>query len=162
MRKLLCLLFLVSFIANAQKDSVNVDLSNPHATLYTHLYFLQSDSYAPKKAAKTILGMSEKEAVKKVIKIKKILDGKGLIVDFDLVPKNPNFRDTIRSSSSQKYTPFPEIMSEISLEKEGENWYYSAETIKKADVLYNAVFPWYVQKIQNIVPEIGHKKLIQV
>ena len=87
MRKLLCLLFLVSFIANAQKDSVNVDLSNPHATLYTHLYFLQSDSYQPKKASKTILGLSEKEAVKKAIRIKKILDGKGLIVDFDLVPK---------------------------------------------------------------------------
>ncbi|MDB4205167.1 mechanosensitive ion channel family protein [Polaribacter sp.] len=162
MRKLLCLLFLVSFIANAQKDSVNVDLSNPHATLYTHLYFLQSDSYQPKKSAKTILGISEKEAVKKAIKIKKILDGKGLIVDFDLVPKNPNFKDTIRFSSSQKYTPFPEIMPEISIEKEGENWYYSAETIKKTDVLYNAVFPWYVQKIQDIIPEIGHKKLMGI
>ena len=131
MRKLLCLLFLVSFIANAQKDSVNVDLSNPHATLYTHLYFLQSDSYQPKKAAKTILGLSEKEAVKKAIRIKKILDGKGLIIDFDLVPKNPNFKDTVRFSSSQKYTPFPERMPEISLEKEGENWYYSSQTIKK-------------------------------
>ena len=162
MRKLLCLLFLVSFIANAQKDSVNVDLSNPHATLYTHLYFLQSDSYQPKKAAKTILGMSEKEAVKKVIRIKKILDGKGLIVDFDLVPKNPNFKDTVRFSSRQKYTPFPERMSEISLEKEGENWYYSAETIKKTDVIYSAVFPWYVQKIQDVVPEIGHKKLMGI
>ena len=162
MRKLLCLLFLVSFIANAQKDSVNVDLSNPHATLYTHLYFLQSDSYQPKKAAKTILGISEKEAVKKAIRIKKILDGKGLIVDFDLVPKNPNFKDTVLFSSSQKYIPFPERMPEISLEKEGENWYYSAETIKKTDMLYNAVFPWYVQKIQDIVPEIGHKKLMGI
>ena len=162
MRKLLCLLFLVSFIANAQKDSVNVDLSNPHATLYTHLYFLQSDSYQPKKAAKTIFGVSEKEAVKKAIRIKKILDGKGLIVDFDLVPKNPNFKDTIRFSSTQKYTPFPERMPEISLEKEGENWYYSIETIKKIDMLYSAVFPWYVQKIQNIVPEIGHKKLLGI
>ena len=162
MRKLLCLLFLVSFIANAQKDSVNVDLSNPHATLYTHLYFLQSDSYQPKKASKTILGLSEKEAVKKAIRIKKILDGKGLIIDFDLVPKNPNFKDTVRFSSSQKYTPFPKRMPEISLEKAGENWYYSLETIKKTDVLYSAVFPWYVQKIQDIVPEIGHKKLIGI
>ena len=162
MRKLLCLLFLVSFIANAQKDSVNVDLSNPHATLYTHLYFLQSDSYQPKKASKTILGLSEKEAVKKAIRIKKILDGKGLFVDFNVVPKNPNFKDTVRYSSYQKYTPFPERMPEISVEKIGEKWYYSAETIKKTDVLYSAVFPWYVQKIQDIVPEIGHKKLMGI
>ena len=162
MRKLVWLLFLVPFIANAQKDSVSVDLKNPYATLYTHLYFLQSDSYQPKKAAKTILGLSEKEAVKKAIRIKKILDGKGLFVDFNVVPKNPNFKDTVRYSSYQKYTPFTERMPEISVEKIGEKWYYSAETIKKTDVLYSAVFPWYVQKIQDIVPEIGHKKLMGI
>jgi MscS family membrane protein len=78
------------------------------------------------------------------------------------VPKNPNFKDTVRYSSYQKYTPFPERMPEISVEKIGEKWYYSAETIKKTDVLYSAVFPWYVQKIQDIVPEIGHKKLMGI
>ena len=160
MRKLLYLLFLLPFISHAQKDSIGVDLSNPHATLYTHLYFLQSDSYEPKRAAKTILGLSEKEAVKKVIRIKNILDGKGLFVDFDVVPKDPNFKDSIGLSSIQKYTPFPQRMPEISVEKIGEKWYYSTETTKKTDVLYSAVFPWYVQKIQDIVPEIGHKKIM--
>jgi MscS family membrane protein len=162
MRKLVWFLFLVSFIANAQKDSVSVDLNNPHATLYTHLHFLQSDSYEPKKAAKTILGMSEKEAVKKVIKIKKILDGKGLFVNFDIVPKNPNFIDTLNLSSNHKYTPFPQRMPEISLEKTGEKWYYSAETIKKTNAIYSAVFPWYVLKIQDLFPEFGYKKIIGV
>ncbi|MFT5212703.1 MAG: MscS family membrane protein [Polaribacter sp.] len=162
MRKLVWFLFLVSFIANAQKDSVSVDLNNPHATLYTHLHFLQSDSYEPKKAAKTILGMSEKEAVKKVIKIKKILDGKGLFVNFDIVPKNPNFIDTLSLSSNHKYTPFPQRMPEISLEKTGEKWYYSAETIKKTNAIYSAVFPWYVLKIQDLFPEFGYKKIIGV
>ena len=109
MRKLLCLLFLVSFIANAQKDSVNVDLSNPHATLYTHLYFLQSDSYQPKKAAKTILGLSEKEAVKKAIRIKKILDGKGLIIDFDLVHMNVKLMTQSVHSSTQAITKILKI-----------------------------------------------------
>ncbi|AUC86144.1 mechanosensitive ion channel protein MscS [Polaribacter sp. ALD11] len=162
MRKLFWLLFLVSFITNAQKDSIHVDLSSPHATLYTHLYFLQSDSYQPKKAAKTILGLPEKEAVKKVIRIKKILDGKGLFVDFEIVPKDPNFKDTIRYSSYQKYTPFPQKMPQISVEKVGDNWYYSSETVAKIDVLYSAVFPWYVQKIQNIIPEFGHKKILGI
>ena len=120
-------LFLVSFIANAQKDSVHVDLNNSHATLYTHLHFLQSDSYEPKKSAKTILGGSEKEAVKKAIKIKNILDGKGLFVNFDIVPKDPNFKDLVGLSSIQKYIPFPQRMPEISVEKIGEKWYYSAE-----------------------------------
>ena len=162
MRNLFWLLFLVSFITNAQKDSVRVDLSNPHATMYTHLYFLQSDSYEPKKAAKAILGLPEKEAVKKAIRIKQILDGKGLYVDFDVVPKDPKFKDSIGYSSYNKYTPFPERMPQISVEKIGESWYYSPETVKKTDELYLAVFPWYVQKIQDIIPEFGHRKVLGV
>ena len=162
MRNLFWLLFLVSFITNAQKDSVRVDLSNPHATMYTHLYFLQSDSYEPKKAAKAILGLPEKEAVKKAIRIKQILDGKGLFVDFDVVPKDSNFKDSIGYSSYNKYTPFPERMPQISVEKIGESWYYSPETVKKTDELYLAVFPWYVQKIQDIIPEFGHRKVLGV
>ncbi|MFD2530213.1 mechanosensitive ion channel family protein [Polaribacter marinaquae] len=159
MRKIFWLLFLVSFIINAQKDSVRVDLSNPNATLYTHLYFLQSDSYQPKKSAKTILGLPEKEAIKKVVRIKKVLDGKGLYVDFNKVPKNANYKDTVRYSSYEKYTPFPQRMPEISVEKIENKWYYSSETVAKIDSLYNAVFPWYVQKIQDFIPEFGHKKL---
>lgn len=162
MRKLFWLLFLVSFTANAQKDSINVDLSSPYATLYSHLYFLQSDTYEPKKAAKTIVGVSEKEALKKVIRIKKILDGKGLFVDFDIVPTDPNFRDTIRYASLKKYTPFPQKMPQISVEKVGDKWYYSAETVTKIDALYRVIFPWYIQKIQDILPEFGHKKILGI
>ena len=162
MRKIFWLLFLVSFVTNAQKDSTRVDLSNPNATLHTHLYFLQPDSYQPKKAAKTILGLSEKEAVKKVIRIKKILDGKGLYVDFNIVPLNPNFKDTINYSSHEKYTLFPQRMPQVSVEKVGDYWYYSQETVDKIDDIYGAVFPWYVQKIQDILPEFGHKKIIGI
>ncbi|TXD47600.1 mechanosensitive ion channel family protein [Polaribacter sp. IC073] len=160
MRNIFWLLFLVSFIANAQKDSIQVDLSNPNATLYTHLHFLQSDSYQPKKAAKTILGLPEKEAIKKAIRIKKILDGKGLFVDFDVVPKNPNYKDSLRTSSNQKYTPFPERMPQIYLEKIGDKWYYSKGTVAKIDTIYSAVFPWYIQQIQNMIPEFRHKKIL--
>lgn len=165
MRKLFWLLFLVSFISNAQnaqKDSVIVDLKNPNTTLYTHLYFLQPDSYEPKKAAKTILGLTEKEAIKKAIRIKKVLDGKGLYVDFTKVPTDANFKDTIRYSSYDRYTPFPQRMPEISVEKIGEKWYYSSETVQKIDALYSSVFPWYVQKIQDAIPEFGHKKILNV
>ena len=162
MRKLFWLLFLVSFSVSAQKDSVRVDLSNPNATLYTHLYFLQSDSYEPKKAAKTILGLSEKEAIKKAIRIKKVLDGKGLYVEFEKVPTDANYKDTIRYSSYEKYTPFPQRMPQISVEKIGEKWYYSSETVAKIDGLYSSVFPWYVQKIQDFIPEFGHKKILGI
>ena len=62
------------------QETVDVNLSNPNATIYTHLYFLQSDSYQPEKAAKTILPNTTLDAEKAVIKLKQILDGKGLFV----------------------------------------------------------------------------------
>jgi len=70
MKKLLFFFLFASFFTNAQ-ETVNVDLSNPNATIYTHLFFLQDESYQPKKAAATILGLEEKLAIEKAIKIKK-------------------------------------------------------------------------------------------
>jgi MscS family membrane protein len=158
MKKFVWLLLFIPFFTNAQ-DSIRVDLSNPHAAIYTHLYFLQSDSYEPKKAAKTILGLEDELAIKKAIKIKQILDGKGLFVDVNSIPTNPNYKDTIGYSSFYKYVLFPQRMPQIYVEKIAGNWYYSSETISKIDAIYKEVFPWYVQKLQNIIPVSGHKKV---
>ena len=165
MKKIFRLLLIIPFICFTQtnkQDSIKVDLSNPHATVYTHLYFLQLDSYQPQKAAQTILGYSEEESIRKAIKIKKVLDGKGLFVDLNRIPTNPNYKDTIGYSSYKRYVLFPQRMPQIYIEKIGEKWYYSSETVAKIEALYKEVFPWYVQKIQNIIPVSGHKKILGV
>ncbi|CAA0157573.1 mechanosensitive ion channel family protein [Tenacibaculum maritimum] len=161
MKNILAILLLISINTFGQKE-ITVNLSNPNATIYTHLYFLQSDSYQPEKAAKTILDLPTKEAVRKVKKIKQVLDGKGLFVDFSKVPTNPNYNDTIGYTKSYKYVLFPDRMPLISVEKVGENWYYSKETIRNIDALYKEVFPWYVQQIQDNIPNAGHIKLLGV
>ena len=69
LKKLTLLLVLfISLFSNAQ-DDVNVDLSNPKATVYTHIYFLQDNSYEPKKSARTIDGKKEVEAINIAINI---------------------------------------------------------------------------------------------
>ncbi|WP_405608948.1 mechanosensitive ion channel family protein [Polaribacter sp. Asnod1-A03] len=164
MKKIIWLLFFVPFFIAAQQDidSIKVDLGNPHATVYTHLYFLQPDSYDAKKAAKTILGLSEEKAIDKAVKIKQVLDGKGLYVDVNKIPTNPSYKDSIGYSSFYKYVLFPQRMPQIYVEKVGDNWYYSTETVAKIDDLYKEVFPWYVQKIQKFIPEYGHKEVLGV
>jgi MscS family membrane protein len=159
MKKLLILCYFLSFFTNAQ-ETVTVDLSNPKATIYTHIYFLQDDSYQPKKAAKTIYGLVEKEAIEKAIKIKKVLDGKGLYIDFNKIPKEANYKDSIGYVATSKYILFPERMPQISVEKRENSWYYSQETVLGIDQLYKDVFPWYVEKLQNIIPVSGHKKVL--
>jgi len=154
--------FLLFPMLSIAQDSIRVDISNPHATVYTHLYFLQSDSFDPKKAAKTILGLSEEQAIKKAIKIKQVLDGKGLYVDVNKIPVNPNYKDTIGYSSYFKYVLFPQRMPQIYVEKIGGKWYYSSETISKIESLYKEVYPWYVQKLENLIPVSGHKKILGI
>lgn len=161
MRKILFLAFLFSLSTVAQvKDSVN--LSNPNATIYTHIYYLQQDSYQPEKSAKTIYGLSEKEAIAAAIKIKRVLDGKGLQIDFNKIPNNPDYNDTIGYSTFYRYVLFPERMPLISVEKHGDKWYYSVETVEKIDMLYEEVFPWYIDQIQEVIPGYGHKKFLGI
>ena len=117
MKKLSILLILVSFLSfylpgYAQKKN-QVDLSNPNATIYTHIYFLMPDSYDVNKSAATIREIPREEARDKVRKLKEVLDGNGLRIDFSKVPKDPNFIDTLgigkRSMdvNEHRYAPFP-------------------------------------------------------
>ena len=161
MKNILFLLLFVSSFSYGQK-APEVDLSNPRATVYTHIYFLQTTSYQPKKAAKTIKGLDEKEAIDAVIKIKRILDGKGLNVDFNRISNDSMYTDSISFLRQHKFILFPERMPLISLEKRGKFWYYSSETIENLDILYAEIFPWYIEKIQNIVPGAGHKKILSI
>tara|TARA_R110001632_G_scaffold18712_15_gene57683 strand:+ start:709 stop:2301 length:1593 start_codon:yes stop_codon:yes gene_type:complete len=144
------------------QQAPEVDLSNPKATVYTHIYFLQSNSYQPENAAKTINGLEGKKAIEAAIKIKRILDGKGLKIDFNRIPSDSAFKDTLGYDVQSKYILFPERMPLISVEKKGSNWYYSSETIQSIDVLYAEIFPWYIEKIQEIIPGAGHKTFFSI
>ena len=161
MKKILFLLLFVSFSAFSQK-APKVDLSNPRATVYTHMYFLQTTSYQPEKAAKTIYGLDKKEAIEAVVKIKRVLDGKGLKIDFNRISNDSMFTDTISFVAQNKLILFPERMPLVSLEKFGNSWYYSSETIQNLDILYAEIFPWYIEKIQNSIPGVGHKKIFSI
>jgi MscS family membrane protein len=159
---LILLVSVFSFAQNQQLDSTLVDLSNPNATIYTHLHFLQSDSYQPNLAAKTIYGLSNNAAAEKAIRIKKVLDGKGLLVNFDKVPINANHIDSVGYTAYNRYVLFPDRMPEIYVEKIENKWYYSQETVSKIDDLYATVYPWYIEKIQDIIPVAGHGKVFSI
>jgi len=162
MKRLVLLFLLISSIVTAQ-DSIRVNLKSPNSTVYTHLYFLQKDSYQPENAAKVILPNATEDPQKAVIMLKQILDGKGLFVDFKTIPKSTNYKDSINFSTAlSKYVLFPERMPLISVEKVNGKWYYSAETIQNLDKIYNDVFPWYVLKLEELVPNFGHEKLFDI
>ncbi|MDP4989532.1 MAG: mechanosensitive ion channel family protein, partial [Polaribacter sp.] len=161
MKKIIFLLLFVNQLSFTQ-ETVKVDLSNPNATIQTHLYFLQNNTYQPEKSAKTIYGLPKNQAIEKVIKLKKILDGKGLYIDLNKISNNPNYSDSIGYKNVYKYVIFPLRMPQISVEKINGKWYYSQETVAQIDELYNQVFPWYVHKLQKIIPVSGHKRIFGI
>lgn len=149
---LLFTLFLYAFASFAQND-VQVDLTNPNSTIYTHLYFLQEDSYDPEKAASTIYQYQGGEAIDLSIKLKKILDGKGLLVDFTNIPTDNNFIDSTGGyENKNRYQLFPKRMPIVSVSKYGDNWYYSKETIEVIDDLYNETYSWNISWLENLLP----------
>ncbi len=156
------ILFIFISIFSFSQNEPKVDLSNPNATIYTHLYFLQPDSYQPEKAAKTIYGYKGEEAIDKAIKLKKILDGKGLYVDFTKVPNNPKFSDTTAYKIGNRFTIFPVRMPQISVEKYGDNWLYSRETVAIIDNLYDETFPWQTAWLQNAIPKYGNNSFFGI
>ena len=161
MKKIIFLFLFVNQLSFTQ-ETVKVDLSNPNATIQTHLYFLQNNTYQPEKSAKTIYGLPKNQAIEKVIKLKKILDGKGLYIDLNKISNNPNYSDSIGYKNVYKYVIFPLRMPQISVEKINGKWYYSQETVAQIDELYNQVFPWYVHKLQKIIPVSGHKRIFGI
>ena len=161
MKKIIFLFLFVNQLSFTQ-ETVKVDLSNPNATIQTHLYFLQNNTYQPEKSAKTIYGLPKNQAIEKVIKLKKILDGKGLYIDLNKISNNPNYSESIGYKNVYKYVIFPLRMPQISVEKINGKWYYSQETVAQIDELYNQVFPWYVHKLQKIIPVSGHKRIFGI
>ncbi|MDC9722858.1 MAG: mechanosensitive ion channel family protein [Urechidicola sp.] len=161
-KTLIALLLIVSNLLFAQ-ENVQVDLSNPNATIYTHIYFLMPDSYEPEKSARTIHGLSKSEAISIAIKIKEIFDGKGKLIDFDKISKDPNYLDTVFTIQNNlkqhlnKFAPFPSELPEIYVEKIGSSWYYSKETLENIDEIYAATFPWEFTWLQKQFPNFFQK-----
>ncbi len=145
--------FFVVFNTQAQGEvAPTPTLESPYNTMYVHLYYLQPDSYQPAVAALTV-SPSVTDSIKRVqhaIKLKQILDGRGLYVRLNLIPQDLNYTD----STTQKhfYTPFPVKLPEIYLEKVDDKWYYSFSSIKSISALHKATYPFGTDKLLNLFP----------
>lgn len=167
MKKIIFLLLFISSFVYGQQE-VKVDLRNPNSTLYTHIYFLMPDSYDLDKSASTIRGLTKAEAQDKAKKIKAILDGNGLIVDFAEVPITPKYIDTVnfgmrtQEQNKHRYVPFPVRMPEVYIERVGSSWYYSAETVSKVDALYKKTFPFDLSRLNEKYPKFFHETVLGI
>lgn len=155
-------LLFVSFLSFGQEEGTE-KLSTPYETVYTHLFNLQPATYNLQKSATTIYGKAPEEAADIALKIKQVLDGKGLRVNMASLPREANYLDTINGIElKNRYVLFPNQLPQIAVEKIGENWYYSRETNQSIQQLYREVYPIWTEYLKKTIPNVGHLKVFSI
>jgi len=137
-----------------------VDLSTPRGAMYTHLENLKPDNYHPEASAKVFYGLPTQQGIDKAIKLKYIYEGKGLTVNYTEIPNDPDYVDSLNFPfPKHAYVPFPVRLPEIYLEKYGDKWYYSKQSVAVIDQLFYEIYPYGVNFVNKIPPELKYKFL---
>lgn len=156
----LCVLMSTLSARAQEKEQAEVNLTTPYHTLYTHLYNLQEEHFHPKAAAKAFpskkFSLEEREEL--AVKLKQVLDGVGLYIDMELVPKEPAYKDTLtRQHKYMLSARYPDIYL---VRKENGQWIYSERTAERVDELFVQVFPFGTYKLLDWLPRLGQKKIM--
>ncbi|WP_373549956.1 mechanosensitive ion channel family protein [Haliscomenobacter sp.] len=119
-----------------QADSMLVN-SSPHAVIHNHLSNLDRDFYHPEQAALSFPIDREKGKIL-AVQLKYILDGKGLFIDQNRLPKDKHFRDSLSGEAIYFITRNEPL---IYLEQIDSVWYYSRTTVAAIPKIYQKIFP---------------------
>ena len=141
-----------------QAQNSYVDLSNPQGTVRTHLDNLQPENYNDSLAALPFIteGRKLEDAKLFAVKLKRVLDGKGIYVYTDEIPKDPDYRDSL--SKIHKYV-LAKVYPDIYLLKgEDGTWRYSNSSLKKINELYDATFRFGTGRLLHLLPKLGTTK----
>ena len=142
MRQIFLIFCMIVGVTSAQAQGVpsQLQLASPSDALWVHLHYLQSDNYEPGISASTFRGADSLSRVDLAVQLKQIYDGSGLYVRINQVPQDPDYVDSI--SLEHFYTPFPEELPQIYLEKIGDQWFYAQEVAASIDKLHKEIYPF--------------------
>ncbi len=150
------LLFLAPWISMAQ-DADSINLTSPYFTVYTHLEYLQEDHYIPEVSAMTIHPDVKNNREELAIKLKQVLDGSGIMIDMDQLPREQDFYD----SATNKYRYYlTDRYPNLYLEKAGNKWYYSEKSVRNINTWHKEVYPFGLDRLLNVLPKMGTQKFL--
>lgn len=137
-----------------------VDLSSPRGSVETFLRNMASEGLNDSIASLPFKTRSRPHKVAKnaAIKLKRIVDGKGIYIYTDEIPNNVNYYDSI--SGKSKYvllSAYPDIYL---LKAEDKNWYFSDSSIDAIEKLYEETFRFGTGRLLHLLPKLGSKKIL--
>ncbi|MEX0722736.1 MAG: mechanosensitive ion channel family protein [Gracilimonas sp.] len=128
-------------------------LTNPQRAVHTFLHWQQAGHKNPEFVIKTmkLADGNTEEKSELAQQLLKVLDARGLMIDYDNIPSNPNYTDSL--SGLQQYILF-QSLPEVYLTKTAQNeWVFSEATVAEIPELYQSTFSSYVTFIVDNLPE---------
>jgi len=143
----------------AISDTVSYyNLSSPYHTTLTFFHNLEEGNYRPEVASKTLGGqkLEKKEAIRQVVKLKQVFDGRGVYVNMDDLPNEQNYIDSAHNYQAKYYFD-KDRLPKIFLEKVGDDWMFSRFTVSQIDEMHKETYPYGTDKLLNLLPKIGQQ-----
>ncbi|MEM9391754.1 MAG: mechanosensitive ion channel family protein [Bacteroidota bacterium] len=159
LHSILCLISILMFFSGHAQDTLEYSLATPYNAVLTHLKYLQEDSYHPSIAAKVFNPneIETREAEILAVKLKQVLDGQGIYIELDQIPREPNYYDSISNKNRFYLTKkYPDLY----VEKVGRRWYFSRSTVSNITKWHNEVYPLGMDKLLEILPVFGTAKIM--
>lgn len=145
------------FAQSSSKLKKTAFLLSPYDAVYTHYHNLQPSNYNPYKAARALFPyqytLEEREEL--AVKLIQIFDGRGLYPDFKSIPKQNDYFDSTRMEAV--YRPFDKF-PDIYLQKVGNQWVYSQQTLEAIPRLHQETFPFEAEEMFSFLPKFFTQK----
>ena len=153
----LALLVVPGLVKGQESQEQEYSLKTPYQTILTHLKYLQDDEYYPTVAAKVFQPgtLSDKQAIDLAIKLKQVLDGRGIFVKLEEIPNHPNHVDSISGFDRYYVT---QKLPDLYVEKVGGNWYYSRRSVNNIQEWYEETYPYGMDRLLEILPKTSSQR----
>lgn len=143
------------------------DLSSPSQTVARHLYYL-NEGDDPKKSAQALFaGPINEDRIRLAVKLKQIYDATGIWIKPDLIPDEPDYRDSTLDAHRYIVMPkrFPEIYVERYKDKQADGstvivWRYSQKSVAAIDELHDQMIPIGSDMLMRLTAGVGAKKFL--
>lgn len=146
-----------SNIAQQTSDRTQQLLENPRRAIHTFLHWQQEGHERPELVAETmqLYDGNTQQKVERAEKLRQVLDSRGLLVEYDKVPNDPAYIDSL--SGLHQYILFSSL-PEVYLVRNDGQWMFSKSTINKIPELYNTTFSPFVRLVIDRLPDSFHQQ----
>lgn len=137
-------------------------LSNPRRAMHTFLHWQQEGHERPEFVIQTMQlaeDLTNEEKLELAEKLKKVLDSRGLLVEYESIPNNPSYVDSL--TGLNQYIIFSSL-PEVYLVRENQKWVFSEATIQEIPEIYSETFSLFVEMVVDQLPESMHTELLGI